>query len=155
MVPAHSRPQSLECACECSSCPALCYSMDCSPPGSSVRGILRQEQWSGLPCPSLGDLPDPWMKSTSLHPLHWQAGSLPLAPPMGKLPPTPHRVCFSLRFGSTTFSGELWIWQTNNHISQTMTDTAREIIFTFKSPKSMTKHVTSVDGKTLVSAALG
>ena len=95
------------------------------------------------------------MKSTSLHPLHWQAGSLPLAPPMGKLPPTPHRVCFSLRFGSTTFSGELWIWQTNNHISQTMTDTAREIIFTFKSPKSMTKHVTSVDGKTLVSAALG
>lgn len=36
-----------------------------------------------------------------------------------------------------------------------MTDTAREIIFTFKSPKSMTKQVTSVDGKTLLSAALG
>ena len=26
--------------------------MDCSPPGSSVHGILRQEYWSGLPFPS-------------------------------------------------------------------------------------------------------
>ena len=28
-------------------CPALCDPTDCSPPGSSVRGILRQEHWSG------------------------------------------------------------------------------------------------------------
>ena len=26
----------------------------------------RQEYWSGLPCPSLGDLPDPGIKPTSL-----------------------------------------------------------------------------------------
>ena len=26
----------------------------------------RQEYWSGLPCPSAGDLPDPGVKSTSL-----------------------------------------------------------------------------------------
>ena len=26
--------------------------MDCSLPGSSVHGILRQEHWNGLPCPS-------------------------------------------------------------------------------------------------------
>ena len=32
--------------------------MDCSPQGSSVHGILQQE-WSGLPCPSPGELPDP------------------------------------------------------------------------------------------------
>lgn len=64
-------------------------------------------------------------------------------------------LCYSLRFGSTIFSGELWIQQTNNHISQPMTDTTREIIFTFKSPKSMTIQVTSVDGKTLVSASCG
>ena len=32
--------------------------MDCSPPGSSVHGILQQEDWSGLPCPPPGDLPD-------------------------------------------------------------------------------------------------
>ena len=29
-------------------------------------GFSRQEYWSGLPCPSLGDLPDPRIKSTSL-----------------------------------------------------------------------------------------
>ena len=28
--------------------------MDCSPPGLSVHGILRQEYWSGLPCPPAG-----------------------------------------------------------------------------------------------------
>jgi len=32
--------------------------MDCSPPCSSVHGIFRQEYWSGLPCPSPGDLSD-------------------------------------------------------------------------------------------------
>ena len=41
------------------SCPTLCDPMDCSPPGSSVRGILQQEYLSGLPLPSPGDLPDP------------------------------------------------------------------------------------------------
>ena len=33
--------------------------MDCSPPGSSIHGILQQEYWSGLPCPPPGDLPNP------------------------------------------------------------------------------------------------
>ena len=41
------------------SCPTLCDPMDCSPPGSSVPGNLRQEYWSGLPFPSPGDLPKP------------------------------------------------------------------------------------------------
>ena len=36
----------------------LCDPMDCSPPDSSVHGFSRQEYWSGLPCPPLGDLPD-------------------------------------------------------------------------------------------------
>ena len=36
--------------------------MDCSPPGSSVHGIPRQEFWSGLPFPPLGDLPNPGIK---------------------------------------------------------------------------------------------
>ena len=29
------------------SCPTLCNPLDCSPPGSSVHGISRQEYWSG------------------------------------------------------------------------------------------------------------
>ena len=40
--------------------------MDCSPPGSSVHGVLRQEYWSGLPCPPPGDLPDPRIEPASL-----------------------------------------------------------------------------------------
>ena len=41
-------------------CPPFCDAMDCSPPGSSVHGILQAGiYWSGLPCPPPGDLPDP------------------------------------------------------------------------------------------------
>ena len=41
------------------SCPALCDPVDCSPPGSSVRGILQARILEGLPFPSPGDLPNP------------------------------------------------------------------------------------------------
>ena len=40
--------------------------MDCSPPGSSVHGILRQEYWSALLRPPPGDLPDTGIKRVSL-----------------------------------------------------------------------------------------
>jgi len=32
--------------------------MDCSLPGASVHGFPRQEYWSGLLFPPLGDIPD-------------------------------------------------------------------------------------------------
>ena len=54
------------------SCPAFGEPMDCSPPGSSVHGIFRQEYWSDLPFPSLGDVPNPGIELTS-------AASPPLA----------------------------------------------------------------------------
>ena len=49
---------SVLCACvlSCFSCVQLFVA--CSPPGSSVHGILRQEYWNGLPCPPPEDLPD-------------------------------------------------------------------------------------------------
>ena len=54
-------------ACMCANllqlCPTLCYTTDCSPPGSSVHGILTQEYWSGLPRPPPGDLPEPGITS--------------------------------------------------------------------------------------------
>ena len=53
------------CAKLLQSCPTFCDTMDYSLPGSSVHGILRQEYWSGLPCPSLGDLPDPGIEPAS------------------------------------------------------------------------------------------
>ena len=51
----------------------LCDPVDCSLPGSSVHGILRQEYWNRLPFPTLGDLPDPGIEPGSLA---LQAGSL-------------------------------------------------------------------------------
>ena len=101
---------------------AALWTVACQAPLS--MGFSRQEYWSGLPCPPLGDLPD-WIepaslsvscigrqvmttcttcpcdspgKNTGYHAflqgifltrlnprllclLHWQAGSLPLAPP--------------------------------------------------------------------------
>ena len=41
--------------------------MGCSPPGSSVHGILQARiSWSRLPCPPPGDLSDPGIKPESL-----------------------------------------------------------------------------------------
>ena len=39
--------------------PTLSDPMDCSPPGSSVHGISRQEYWSRVPFPSPGNFPNP------------------------------------------------------------------------------------------------
>ena len=47
-------------------CPTLCNPMNHSLPGSSVHGILRQEYWSGLPCPPLGDCLNPGIEPTAL-----------------------------------------------------------------------------------------
>ena len=40
--------------------------MDCSRPGFSVHGIFQARILDWLPFPSLGDLPDPGIKPTSL-----------------------------------------------------------------------------------------
>ena len=40
----------------------------------------RQEYWSGLPFPSLGNLLNPGIKPVSLTCLYWQASSLPAEP---------------------------------------------------------------------------
>ena len=59
----------------------LCNLMDCSPPGSSVRRILQQEHWSGLPSLPPKDLPDPGVEPVSPVSTISQAGSLPPEPP--------------------------------------------------------------------------
>ena len=47
------------------SCPSLCNPMDCSPPGSSVHGILQARilEWVAMPPP--GDLHDPGVEPVS------------------------------------------------------------------------------------------
>ena len=52
--------------------------MDCSHQAPLSMGFYCQEYWSGLPLPSLGDLPNPGIKPTT-PPL--QADSLPSEPP--------------------------------------------------------------------------
>ena len=54
----------------------LCHLMDCSLPGSSVHGTFQARDWSGLPFPTPGDLPDPGMEPCLLH---WQVDSLLLS----------------------------------------------------------------------------
>ena len=40
----------------------LCTPTDCSPPGSSVHGIVQARIQSGLPFPMPGNLPNPGIK---------------------------------------------------------------------------------------------
>ena len=48
---------------ECSSCPALCDSLDCSLPGSSVHGLFQARIPEWIPSPR--DLPDPGIEAVS------------------------------------------------------------------------------------------
>ena len=61
------------------SCVTLCDPMDCSLPGSSVHRILQARllEWVAISC--FGGSSRPRDQTVCL--LHWQAGSLPLAPP--------------------------------------------------------------------------
>ena len=57
-------------------CPALCDPVDCSLPGSSVRGVSQARILEWVAVPSPGDLPNPGTQPMSSQ---WQAGSLPLS----------------------------------------------------------------------------
>ena len=63
------------------SCLNCCGTMDCSLPASSAHGIFRQEYWSGVHFLFQGIFPTQGSNPCLLHLLHWQADSLPLAPP--------------------------------------------------------------------------
>ena len=46
-------------------CPTLCDPMDCSPPGSTVHGILQARILEWVAFPSPGDLPNPGIEPVS------------------------------------------------------------------------------------------
>ena len=58
------------------SCLTLCDPMDCSPPGSSVHGILQARILERVLCPPPGYLPDPGMEPATPA---LQTDSLPLS----------------------------------------------------------------------------
>jgi len=64
------------------SSPTLCGPMDCSQPGSSVRGILQARilEWIAMPSSRGSSRPKDGIWA-SLCLLHWQQDSLPLLPP--------------------------------------------------------------------------
>ena len=64
------------------SCLTLHDPMDCSPPGSSVHGILQARilEWVAMPS-SRGSSPSKGSNRRLLHLLNWEADSVPLAPP--------------------------------------------------------------------------
>ena len=73
------------CVCRCmcvQACLTLCDPMDCSPPGSSVHGILpaRILEWIAMPS-SRESSPPRDQTCVSYHLLHWQVDSLALGPP--------------------------------------------------------------------------
>ena len=74
------------CAKSLQSCLTLCNPMDCTLPGPSVHRILQarilENSWVAMPFSRGSSQPRDQIHISYL--LHWQAGSLPLAPP-GKL----------------------------------------------------------------------
>ena len=64
------------CVCALQLCLTLCSPMDCSPPGSSVRGILQAKN-TGVGCHALlqGIFQTQRSNSSLLCLLHWQASS--------------------------------------------------------------------------------
>ena len=54
------------CAKLLQSCLTLCDPVDCSPPGSSVHGILQRRIIEWVACPPPGDLPNPGIEPASL-----------------------------------------------------------------------------------------
>ena len=61
----------------------LCDPVDCSPPGSCVRGILQARMLEWVAMPSYGIFPTQGLNTHLRRLLHWQADSLP-AKPWGK-----------------------------------------------------------------------
>ena len=61
------------------SSPTLCDPIDCSPPGSSVHGILQARILEWIAMSSSRDLPDPGINPASPVSLALQADSLPLS----------------------------------------------------------------------------
>ena len=68
-------------ACALQSCLTLCDPIDCSLSGSSVHGILQARILEWIAIPSSRGSSEPRDQTCISCLLHWQAGSLPLAPP--------------------------------------------------------------------------
>ena len=74
------QPQSMH-AKSLQTCLTLCDTVDCSPPASSVHGILQATILEWFAMPSSRGSSQPRDQTHIFYVLIWQASSLPLAPP--------------------------------------------------------------------------
>ena len=74
-----------------------------------LMGFFRQEYWSGLLCPPPGVFPTQGSNWSLLPLLHWQMGSLPLAPAGKPLANVIHSQIDHLKMHYLP-SRTLWIW---------------------------------------------
>ena len=96
------------CAKSLQSCLTLCGPMDCSPPGSSVHGVLQARILGGLPSPPPGDLPNagiktvspaiPVLQADSSLQSHWRSPDCVLGPVLNSL-----QICVCL------FVAQYWV----------------------------------------------
>ena len=90
-------------------CLTPCDPMGCSLPGSSVHGILQAGilKWVGMPSSRGSPPPRDWTLVSGIY-LHWEVGSLPLAPP-GK-PHTSTDSCLKYVQSNKNSSPKHWNW---------------------------------------------
>ena len=83
-------------------CSTFCNPVDCSPPGSTVHGILRARilEWVAMPSSKGSSRPRDW---THIY-LHWQTGSLSPAAPRKPLTSSVFINCF-IKMTSTADPG--------------------------------------------------
>ena len=90
--------------------PTLCDPMDCSLPGSSVHGILQAKILEWVAISSSRDLPNSGIEQCLLCLLYWQAGSLPLEPPVTFWQFSPIFQTFSLLLHLLWWSMISYLW---------------------------------------------
>ena len=93
--------------------PTLCDPMDCSPPFSAIHGFSRREYWSGVPCPSPGDLPHRGTDPGLLH-----RRQTPYRPPHQGIPVLliPYKRTnrlYEVKAGAIIYKGINWAWCKN------------------------------------------
>ena len=69
------------CCLDTNSCLTLCDPLECSLPSVHGMRFPMQEYRSGLPFPSSGDFPDPWIESMSPAPPALEGGFFTTEPP--------------------------------------------------------------------------
>ena len=77
----HLQPYVRACELSLQLCLTLCNTMNCSPPGSSVHGILQARILVWVAMPSTRGSSLPWDRTLVFYISYWQVGSLPLKPP--------------------------------------------------------------------------